>query len=174
MHYLTWPNAVTAMRFPLAAAFIAVDGLLARGLILAAAASSDWLDGWLARRLGQHSSAGQLLDPVADKTFVLAALASFVVAGSLQVWQLIVLLARDLYAVLGFFVAALLRWPLGFEARRSGKIVTVFQILTVFVLLLQPAWIGVLVAAVGMVSAYAIIDYTRAGLDDLRGARSRR
>lgn len=173
MHYWTWPNAVTAIRFPLAAAFIAADGLVARGLILAAAASSDWLDGWLARRSGQSSTTGELLDPLADKTFVLAALASFVVGGWIQLWQLLVLLARDLYAVAAYVVSTVLRLPVRFRARRSGKIVTVLQILAVLVLLLQPAWTGVLVAAVGTISIYAIIDYTRAGLSDLRGARAR-
>lgn len=173
MHYWTWPNAITAIRFPLAAAFIAADGLVARGLILAAAASSDWLDGWLARRLGQSSATGELLDPLADKTFVLVALASFAVGGWIQLWQLLVLLARDLYAVAAFAVSTLLHLPLRFQARRSGKIVTVFQILAVLVLLLQPAWTGLLVAVVGMVSIYAIIDYTRAGLNDLRRARAR-
>jgi CDP-diacylglycerol--glycerol-3-phosphate 3-phosphatidyltransferase len=171
VRYLTWPNAVSALRFPLAAAFIVVETTAARAVILALAALSDWLDGWLARRLDQSSRAGELLDPVADKAFVLAALATFFLTGAIQAWELLILIARDLFAALAFFFARARGWPLHFRARTSGKLVTALQITAILVLLVRPGWSVALVLLVGAAGAYAIVDYTRAGLAALRHPR---
>jgi len=77
----TVPNALTAARMLAAPAlvlcFLLVDrpaaDRLAFGLFIAAAVT-DFFDGWLARRLGQVSALGRMLDPVADKAMVLIAL----------------------------------------------------------------------------------------------------
>jgi CDP-diacylglycerol--glycerol-3-phosphate 3-phosphatidyltransferase len=81
---LNAPNVLTLLRIALIPAFIVAYYLpyrwapMASAVIFIAAALTDWLDGWLARRLGQYSSFGAFLDPVADKLMVAAALVMLV------------------------------------------------------------------------------------------------
>ncbi|MBI4544878.1 MAG: CDP-alcohol phosphatidyltransferase family protein [Gemmatimonadetes bacterium] len=170
--YWNSANAVSALRLPLALAFLAAETPVLRVLILAAAAASDYLDGWIARRFGQRTRAGEILDPLADKVFVLVALASFARSGVLQIWELLVLLARDLFAAAASISVLLGRLPVRLRARWGGKIVTGLQILAVLVLMARPQWIEAVVLVTGVAGLYAIGDYIRAGLLALR-ARSR-
>lgn len=165
----SWPNAISLLRFPLAALFVLSDSVAVRSGIALVAGISDGIDGWLARRTGARTRIGELLDPIADKTFVFAALVGFVRTGELQLWELLVLLARDIYVSVAFVVVLTLGLPLRFQARPSGKIVTTFQIMAILVLLLVPRWAPALVGVVGAAAAVAIVDYTRAGIRNLRG-----
>lgn len=169
---LSWPNAISLLRFPLAVLFVLAESVVARSGIALVAGISDGVDGWLARRTGARTKAGELLDPIADKTFVFAALFGFVRTGELQFWELLVLLARDIYVSVVFFVALALGLSLRFQVRRTGKIVTTLQIVAILVLLLVPSWAPVLVGLIGVAAAIAIVDYTRAGLRSLRGDES--
>lgn len=170
--YRTWPNLISLLRLPLAAAFVVAEGVAVRGAILAAGAASDYADGWLARRTGQRSRSGEVLDGVVDKIFVLAAFGSFVAVGTLAWWQLLILLARDIYVAVGVLIAFWIRVPVRIRSRWPGKIVTGIQIFAVLVLLVAPEWIGPVVAAAGIAGAVAILDYTRVGLAALRAARA--
>ena len=78
----------------------------AAGLVFAAAALTDWLDGWVARRFDQGSSFGAFLDPVADKLLVIAALLLLVQANPGKVLALvaIVIIGREVA------VSALREW----------------------------------------------------------------
>ena len=78
----------------MAGAFLLVEDTRIRLALVAGASISDWLDGWLARRREHGTSWGALLDPIADKTFVLSALAAFLLEGSLSLGQLLVVLSR--------------------------------------------------------------------------------
>lgn len=170
MRYVTWPNALSVLRLPLAVVFVATDSTPVRGVVLAVGAVSDWVDGRLARRLGQASRLGEVLDPCVDRVFALAVLGTFLLEGRLQLWELLLLLARDIYTTAAFLAAMLLRLPVRFRARRSGKIVTTLQVVTAFVVLLRPEWVEGFAIGVGAAALYAIVDYTRAGLDGLRRA----
>ena len=139
-----------------------MDGTGARFLVAAAAAFTDWLDGRLARGGGQVTRFGELLDPIADKTFMVVALATLVAEGLLPLWTLPLLLVRDIGVAAGalFMVArgSRMRMP----ARRPGKIVTWIQFTAVGVLLLWPAaalWVALAVAATGL---WALRDYALA------------
>ncbi len=66
---LTPANVLSLSRIPLAAAFAALPSARVRLVILLAAAASDLLDGWVARRFGGPSLLGAKVDPVADKVF---------------------------------------------------------------------------------------------------------
>jgi cardiolipin synthase (CMP-forming) len=69
-------------------------------VVLAVGGTSDWIDGYLARRLGQVSRLGELLDPFADRLYILATLVAFTVRGIVP-WQFTVaLLARDVVMVI--------------------------------------------------------------------------
>ncbi len=168
MRLFSWPNAISLLRFPLAVLFVLAESVVVRSAIVIVAGCSDWIDGWLARRAGARTRSGELLDPIADKTFVLAALVGFVRTGQLGVFELVFLLLRDLYVTAAFLVAGLFGLRIRFTARAAGKLVTTLQIVAVLVLLLIPQWAGPLVVVTGMAGAVAIVDYTRAGLRSLR------
>jgi phosphatidylglycerophosphate synthase len=158
---LTIPNLLSLARFPLAAAFLASSSVRMRTWILGLAALTDLLDGWLARR-GQSSQLGALLDPVADKTFVLIAVTAFLADGAISARDYLVVLSRDIMTVIGFFVATVtpgLKASM-FKARLSGKVVTVLQLLALLLLLVRPAEFPSLIPLLAITSAWAVADYT--------------
>lgn len=170
MRLLTWANLLSILRLPLAAAFLLTESVPVRTGIVVAAGLSDFLDGKVARRTGQTTSVGELLDPITDKTFVFAALSSFALRGVLELWQFLALLIRDLYAVAAFLSVRLMRLPIRFRSRWSGKVVTTLQGAAVVALLYLPESATVLTLVIGAAGLWAVMDYTRAGLRSLRGA----
>ncbi len=64
-------------------------------LLLIASSFTDWLDGYLARRLNQQSRLGELLDPAADRLYVVATLIALVIRDLVPLWVAIVLIGRD-------------------------------------------------------------------------------
>jgi cardiolipin synthase len=102
---LTIPNALSALRLLIIPVFVWValgpeNDVLAFGL-LAASAVTDWLDGVIARRFHMVSRVGQLLDPIADRLFVVSTLVVLAVRDLVPWWLVAILVARD---VLLFFV----------------------------------------------------------------------
>jgi len=158
---LTVPNLLSLTRLPLAAAFLLVDGRTARVAVVGLASLTDFLDGWLARR-GQTSQLGALLDPIADKTFVLVAIATFLIEGVVSAGEFFVVISRDLATAVGFIVAYTLPGldPRAFKARWPGKVVTVLQLAALFALVLKPSVFRWLVPLIAVASAAAIADYT--------------
>ena len=157
----TVPNLLSASRFPLAAAFLATEQTPIRVALIGAASLTDVLDGWLARRQ-QTTRLGALLDPIADKTFVLVAISAFLIAGELSTLEYFVILLRDFATAVGFIVAYFLSGldPKNFKARMSGKVVTVLQLATVLALVLHASLLRPLIWLVGAASVWAVIDYT--------------
>lgn len=151
------------LRLPLAAAFVAFDAVWVRATVLTVGALTDALDGWIARRHGQMSLTGALLDALFDKLFALVALTTFVVEGQLGFGSFLILIARDLYTGLGYLGGRLLKMSVPVQARVGGKVVTVLQIATLYVLIFAPDRVVPFVVAVAIASAYAIADYTLAG-----------
>src|SRR3712207_3560227 len=126
------PNVLSLSRVLLAVGFVAADGAMMRVGLVSAAGLSDVLDGWVARRLNAATRWGALLDPAADRIFVLAAALSLVSGGALTAQEALLLIARDVATALGFLVALAvprLR-PTEFRARWLGKLVTILQFVT--------------------------------------------
>ena len=123
---VTVPNALSLFRILLIPLFVLLllgeRTRLAGFLVLAAVVSTDWVDGVIARRTGQVTEIGKLLDPIADRLAMAAALVTFLVLEIFPLWGALLVLARDV-AVL---VAGL--WALGrgirIEVRRIGKYAT--------------------------------------------------
>ncbi len=159
---LTLPNLLSVSRLFLAPVFFMVPRTEARVALVIAAAASDMLDGWVARRRHQRSRFGAILDPVADRVFVLTALLALVLEGALSVGQVTVLLSRDIMTTVGFFVARSVSWlrPVEFRARMPGKLVTVLQMVTLLAAVVAPARAYWLVVLIGLVSVVAVVDYT--------------
>lgn len=160
----TLPNLISSSRFVLAAGFVAASATEARMGLIGVAAATDFLDGWVARRVRATSRWGALLDPIADRVFVLTAVGTFLFTGALSTSGYFILLMRDLATAVGFVVARLvprLR-PVEFKARILGKIVTVLQLLTLAAVLVRPEAMPILLAGVAVASVLSIADYTLA------------
>ncbi len=121
------PNALTILRFVAIPVFVVV--LLAErsgpswlaGIVFGAAAITDQVDGWLARRWRVESEFGKVADPLADRLMIDVAVVMLVALDRLP-WIALVILARDILLVAGYrFVV-----PRGydFEVSRLGKIAT--------------------------------------------------
>lgn len=160
---VTWPDALTAVRLPLAVVFLVVDDAVVRAVALAVAALSDLVDGWLARRFG-GSRLGPALDPVADKLFMAAGFWVVLGSGLLNAFEIVAVLLRDIVALFAFLTTVVLGRPTTLPARAGGKAVTVVQLLTLGAFLTGSDLIRPLAWATGAVSLYAIADYMRVGL----------
>ncbi len=159
---LTLPNLVSSSRVVLAMGFVATDAIPVRLALIGVASLTDVLDGWLARRAQLVSRFGALLDPIADRFFVLAVVISYVLGGQFGVWQAGAVMFRDVMSVIGIFVARNVRWlrPIPFNARFLGKAVTGVQFVTFLAVLITPSVVSALVVLVGVLGVAATIDYT--------------
>jgi cardiolipin synthase (CMP-forming) len=149
---LTLPNAISASRLLLVPVFavLALQGQdLAALAVLAISGASDWLDGVLARRLGQQSRLGELLDPAADRLFILVTLVVLAVRDVVPTALVVGIVGRELLlvVVLGVLMATRVG-PL--PVHFVGKAGT-FALLYAFPLLLLAQWDGLVGAVAGIV-----------------------
>ena len=182
--YLNLPTWLTLLRIALIPVFVAVFFLSFRGAnllcsaLFGLAALTDWLDGYLARRLGLTSAFGAFLDPVADKLMVAAALVLLVQAipTPLMAVAAAVIIGREIA------ISALREWmaQLGKHARVAvstvGKIKTTAQMVAVLLLLYrEPLWffptlevgMGLLVVAAAL-TLWSMLHYLLAAWSVLR------
>lgn len=105
----------------------------ASGIFLVAA-GTDWIDGYLARRLDQVTELGKFLDPLVDKLLVLAPLLALVELGKVPAWGVFIILAREL-TIAGWRVNPTFQAQSVPGANIWGKVKTVSQIAAVTVLI---------------------------------------
>ncbi|HYK61244.1 MAG TPA: CDP-alcohol phosphatidyltransferase family protein [Bryobacteraceae bacterium] len=159
------PNLLSLVR--LAAAPLLFYLLLRRDWVwalwlIALAALTDALDGWLARRLGANSRPGEVLDPIADKALLSGAFLALTWTGAIELWLGGLVIGRDVL-ILAFAGRALLRASSRrFPPSRWGKASTVFQALFVVVLIATLA--GAMFAPI-----VAVLKWGTAGLTALSG-----
>jgi len=124
---LTAPNAISALRIALIPLFVwlildpatATAGLILFALVVA----TDWVDGTIARRTGQVTELGKILDPVADRLAIAAGIIALAVADLFPVWAAVLILARDLVVlVAGAYVLS--RYRVRLDVRWIGKVAT--------------------------------------------------
>lgn len=156
---LTFSRLVLGVAFP----FISVDWQL---WVILIGATTDLIDGRLARALGCDGACGRYLDPIADKTFVIGVLLTLFQAGLLSPAAVAVLLLRDIVVVAGVailvasgrrHVLARLRpsWP--------GKVATGFQFVYILLITLVRDPVLPALIVVAIVTAIASVDYARRG-----------
>ncbi len=134
------PNFLTLLRVILAPIFfflvISDDPIAVQfgvGLFIIGAVT-DYYDGYFARRLKISSSLGMFLDPLADKVLITAAFFAFVYIGVLELWMVIIVIARDLLMTLLRIYANNIRQPI--VTSRSAKVKTLLQMIFVAYLLI--------------------------------------
>ena len=154
------PDLLTAVRLPLAVAFVATEDQLARLVIIAVAGVSDVADGIWARHLG-GSRLGAILDPVCDKIFMAAGFLVVWQSGMLRPLEILGVLVRDILAVLGFVAIWVFQRPTPLPARAGGKAVTFCQLLTLWAFVMQSEYVRPLAWATAAISVYALTDYAR-------------
>lgn len=126
------PNAITLSRLVLTAAFVAAvsqRSTAGYGVGLAlfiVAAASDWLDGWLARKMGLVTALGKLMDPLADKILVSAAFVFLTAQGLCPVWVTALIIGRE-FLVTGLRQIAIEAGQV-LAADKLGKWKTTFQL----------------------------------------------
>jgi cardiolipin synthase len=124
---LTVPNLLSFIRIALIPVFVLL--LLDEGsrlwgfVLLGLVQATDWVDGFIARRWGQVSELGKLLDPFADRLAVGAALITFVATDLFPLWAALLVLVRDGLILLAAGVIGLARGP-RIDVRPIGKIAT--------------------------------------------------
>jgi cardiolipin synthase (CMP-forming) len=151
---LNIPNLITWLRILLIPVFVSVfyltdnslsphlKNLLATAVFLLASIT-DWLDGYLARRLNQYSAFGAFLDPVADKLMVAAALILLVKLGRADAIIAFIIIGREIT------ISALREWMAQLGESKSvavsmlGKIKTTFQMIAIIMLLYYDRLLGI-------------------------------
>lgn len=166
---LTVPNAISLVRLllvPVFAVLIVTHQDAAALVVLAVSGVTDWLDGVLARRLGQVSRLGQMLDPLADRLFIFVTLLGLAWREIVPLWLVAAVVARDLLLV--FTVPVLARLGYGtLNVSQVGKVAT-FALLYAFPLLLLaevPGAVGTVAHVVGWAfTGWGVALYWLAGL----------
>ena len=140
-------------------------------------ALTDWLDGYLARKLNQTSSFGAFLDPVADKFLVTAALLVLVHLGRLHALIALVIIGREIA------ISALREWMAQIGASRSvavhmlGKVKTVVQMIaipfllfhgTLFGVIDTQRWGTVLIIVSAILTIWSMVYYLQKALPEIR------
>ena len=159
------PNLITWLRILLIPVFVAVfylsnetadphlKNMIATGVFLLAAVT-DWLDGYLARKLDQFSAFGAFLDPVADKLMVAAALIVLVKLGRADAIIAFIIIGREIT------ISALREWMAKLGESKSiavsmlGKIKTTFQMIAIIMLLYHEKLLGIDCQVVGSLLLY--------------------
>lgn len=156
------PDLLTASRIPLAVVFLIADSAAARFVVLGIVVLTDIGDGMWARRIG-GSRTGVVLDPVADKLFMLAAFIVVFRSGGLRPLEIVGVLLRDITALFTLLGVTIMKKPMTLPARAGGKAVTVSQTLALVAFLAGSDLLRPLAWATAGISLYAIWDYMHVG-----------
>ena len=189
---LTWPNRISILRLLLIAPYVVCllnQEQLAWGRhaalgIFVVMGISDFVDGLLARRLGQQTRLGAILDPLADKVMIVCSVILLSLylpdapGARLPAWLVVAVVAKDLWVVAGFIVVLLVTNRLCSRPNWAGKSCTFAQVLLVGLTLLAPELntvstsmphlgnqvVVALSAVIAGLCILAVISYTRVGL----------
>jgi cardiolipin synthase (CMP-forming) len=176
---LTWAR-IAAIPLIVGVFYLPLDAAqrnLAATVMFVAFALTDWLDGWLARKLNQTSAFGAFLDPVADKFLVCASLLILVQLDRVNALVALVIIGREIA------ISALREWMAQIGASRSvavhmlGKLKTVVQMVAIPFLLYDGAlfglldtrvWGTVLIYAAAVLTIWSMAYYLQKALPEIR------
>jgi CDP-diacylglycerol--glycerol-3-phosphate 3-phosphatidyltransferase len=164
---LNVPNVLTVVRILLVPVLVVAllantgDGDLLAAIVFAAASVTDAVDGHLARSRNAVTTFGKLMDPIADKLLIVAALVSLVSLNRLEAWVAMVIIARE-FAVTVLRAAAGTQQGVVISASSFGKLKTVAQVAMVMCLIAfdqRPVWVTVLVYVTVAITVLSGLDY---------------
>ena len=176
---LTWARIV-AIPLIVGVFYLPMDGPtrnLVATVMFVVCALTDWLDGWLARRMNQTSSFGAFLDPVADKFLVCAALLILLQLDRVNALVAFIIIGREIA------ISALREWMAQIGASRSvavhmlGKLKTVVQMVAIPFLLYDAAlfgfidtrlWGTALIYLASLLTIWSMVYYLRKALPEIR------
>jgi cardiolipin synthase len=180
--WLTIPNLFTFARI-LMTPFILIELSRGRymtgGWMFGAAAFTDILDGGLARRFGIQSKIGQYLDPIADKILLSCVYIGLAIAGTMPVWVVAVIFARDLWILLLSALALKFTKFRNLQPSFWGKASTFFQIMAAVGVMAAHAYgntdfarmAGFLIWGVALLAGISGVDYSWRGVSYLRNSQ---
>jgi CDP-diacylglycerol--glycerol-3-phosphate 3-phosphatidyltransferase len=163
---LNVPNVLTMLRIVAVPVVVVAlleetpQGDVIAAAVFAVAALTDGLDGYIARRRREITTFGKLMDPLADKLLITAALVSLVSLNRLAAWVAMVIIARE-FAVTGLRSVAAERGVV-IAASWLGKVKTALQVLAVFALIAvqpTPLWVNLTVYAAVAATIISGADY---------------
>jgi CDP-diacylglycerol---glycerol-3-phosphate 3-phosphatidyltransferase len=163
---LNTPNVLTVIRILMIPVIVVAllnetaEGDVIAAVLFALAALTDGLDGYIARRQRQETTFGKLMDPLADKLLVTAALISLVSLDRLSAWVAMVIIARE-FAVTGLRSVAAERGVV-LSASWLGKAKTGLQVAAIIALIAfedSPTGVDVLVYAAVAMTVISGADY---------------
>jgi CDP-diacylglycerol---glycerol-3-phosphate 3-phosphatidyltransferase len=164
---LNLPNVLTVIRILLVPVLIVAllektgDGDLLAAVVFAVASLTDAIDGYLARSRNWVTTFGKLMDPIADKLLIVAALITLVSLNRLDAWVAMVIIARE-FAVTVLRVGAGTQQGVVISASAFGKVKTAFQVAMVMALIAvhpRPLWATLLVYVTVLVTVLSGADY---------------
>ncbi len=161
------PNVLTVIRILLVPVLIVAllektgDGDLLAAIVFAVASLTDYIDGYLARSHNWVTTFGKLMDPIADKLLIVAALITLVSLNRLDAWVAMVIIARE-FAVTVLRVAAGAQQGVVIAASSLGKLKTALQVAMVMALIAvqgRPLWVSLLIYVTVAVTVLSGADY---------------
>jgi cardiolipin synthase len=158
---LTIPNLFTAVRLALIPLFVVLIAephrrdWYAAALLLAALGATDWVDGFLARRLGQVSSLGKVLDPLADRLLLVTAAVTVIAVDAVPVVVAVIALLREATVAVGFLIVAA-RGGRRMDVKRAGKAATLCLMVALPLYLAGHARIGWHATATDLAWVFAV------------------
>jgi cardiolipin synthase (CMP-forming) len=122
------PNAFTLVRLLCLPVFLYVlfgrDNQAAAAWLLGALGATDWIDGYLARRLNQVSEFGKVFDPTADRVLFIVAIVAIMIDDSMPIWFGVAVLAREILVGLMMVIATLIYKIDRIDVTWLGKVAT--------------------------------------------------
>ncbi len=135
------------------------------------ASLSDGIDGYVARRYNQQSKLGGILDPIADKGLLLAALITLSLANwpyELPIWFMVLVIARDVVIVSGSMILHHVNGDVHIRANVFGKISTVLQMIAIGWTMLQLPHQLLPFTAAGLFTLISAVGYILDGLQQMK------
>jgi CDP-diacylglycerol--glycerol-3-phosphate 3-phosphatidyltransferase len=179
---LNLPNVLTLLRILLVPVLVVVllgetnNGDLWAAIVFALASATDAMDGYLARTRNAITTFGKLMDPIADKLLIIAALVSLVSLDRLAAWIAMVIIARELTVTVTRMQAT--QHGVVIAANWWGKAKTIVQVAAIFFLIAagepSPTWVDGLVYAMVAITIVSGVDYFFGLRRVLREAEARR
>jgi CDP-diacylglycerol---glycerol-3-phosphate 3-phosphatidyltransferase len=163
---LNVPNVLTVLRIMLVPVLVVAllgntpEGDVLAAVVFAFASLTDLVDGYIARARGSVSTFGKLMDPLADKLLIVAALVSLVSLHRLPAWVAMVIITREI-AVTVLRMGAM-QSGVVIAASMFGKVKTCLQIAAIMALIAvsaRPLWVDLLVYAAVVVTVLSGLDY---------------